>query len=95
MSFPLAIAILALFQCSKDIEPTREHKPTKVKATKYTQQEPMYVIKESYNKTRKFYGKEIYYCIKNMKGEYNRGLDVVRSLPTVPCFPHTFDPRIL
>jgi hypothetical protein len=52
MSFPLSISILALFQCSKDIEPGREHKPTKVKATRYTQQEPMYVIKESYNKTR-------------------------------------------
>jgi hypothetical protein len=52
MSFPLAIAILALFQCSNEIEPVREHKPTKVKATQYTQKEPMYVIKESYNQTR-------------------------------------------
>jgi hypothetical protein len=52
MLFPLAISILAPFQCSCDIEPAREHKPTKVKETQYTQQEPMYVIKESYNKTR-------------------------------------------
>jgi hypothetical protein len=52
MSFPLAIAILSPFQFSCDIEIAREHKPTKVKATQYTQQEPMYVIKESYNKTR-------------------------------------------
>jgi hypothetical protein len=52
MSFPLAIAIVAPFQCSYDIEPGREHKPTKVKTTQYTQQEPLYVINESYNKTR-------------------------------------------
>ena len=52
MLFPLAIAILAPFQCSCEIEPTREHKPTKVKETQYPQQEAMYVIKESYNKTR-------------------------------------------
>jgi hypothetical protein len=30
-----------------------------------------------------------------MKGEYNQCLDVVRSLPTVPCFPHTSSPWIL
>ena len=52
MLFPLSIAILSLFQFFCDIEPAREHKATKVKATQYTQQEPMYVIKESYNKTR-------------------------------------------
>jgi hypothetical protein len=52
MSFPLSIAILTPFQCSCDIELARYHKPTKVKETQYTQQEPMYVIKESYNKTR-------------------------------------------
>ena len=52
MSFPLAIAILAPLWFSCDIESTREHKPTKVKAIQLTQQEPMYVIKESYNKMR-------------------------------------------
>ena len=52
MLFPLSVAILAPFQCSNEIEPAREHKPTKVKAIQHTQQESMYVIKESYNKTR-------------------------------------------
>jgi hypothetical protein len=52
MSFPLSVSILAPFQCSNEIEPAREHKPTKVKAIQHTQQESMYVIKESYNKTR-------------------------------------------
>ena len=52
MSFPLSISILSPFQCSCDIKLAREHKPTKVKETQDTQQEPMYVIKESYNKTR-------------------------------------------
>jgi hypothetical protein len=52
MSSPLAISILAPFQCYNEIEPAMEHKPTKVKAIQYTQQELVYVIKESYNKTR-------------------------------------------
>jgi hypothetical protein len=30
-----------------------------------------------------------------MKKEYNQCLDVVRSLPTVPCFPHTSAPHIM
>jgi hypothetical protein len=52
MEFPLSIAIQAPFQCSCDTEPARERKPTKLKAIQYTEQEPMYVIKESYNKTK-------------------------------------------
>jgi hypothetical protein len=52
MSLPLSISILAPLWCSCDIESAREHKPTKVKEIQYTQQELMYVIKESYNKTR-------------------------------------------
>ena len=40
-------------------------------------------------------GKKYITVLEIWKGEYNQCLDVVGSLPTVPCFPHTSAPRIL
>ena len=38
-------------------------------------------------------GKKYFTVLKIWKGEYNQCLDVVRSLPIVPCSPHNFFSR--
>jgi hypothetical protein len=50
----------------------------------------MYVIKESYNKIRIIlWERNILLYYKYEKESTTRSLDVVRSLPIVPYFPHT------
>jgi hypothetical protein len=56
----------------------------------------MYVIKESYYKIRPILWEiNILLYYKYEKENTTRCLDVVKSLPTFPFFPHTSSPRIL
>jgi hypothetical protein len=40
-------------------------------------------------------GKKSASVLNNRKRDYSQILDVIRSLPIVPCFPHIFAPWIL